>query len=259
MLSTITYALLAGSSLGATVANNLAATVYVNALGFGVSSRTKTTQFYLKAFGIKKGMTMPVANMGQGGWTEDINVPKGAHSSAMVVMEWTDRRNTKNLPVKMTFAVEDPKKSQELIAQSGGQALDMKTEANPDAIYAKDPDGYLLELVKNGGGIAALKSIGVGVSNLTASAAWWASATGMTKSPLKEAKEWNTVTLSATKASELVFMEWHETPKRPTKNMPIKLVFAASSTGEFTRSIQRQSPKGSQAGTMSMFQWEPLE
>jgi hypothetical protein len=258
MLLSNAYNLLTWSSFAA-AAVNAAPSVYVNALGFGVASRAKMTQFYQKALGIKKGMSMPVGNMGQGGWTEDINVPKGAHSSALVVMEWTDRRNFKNLPIKMTFMVEDPKKVQQLIAQSGGQALDMKTEANPEAIYAKDLDGYLLELIKNDGGATALRSIGIGVSNLNASVAWWAGATGMTRGPLKEAREWNTITLSSPKGSELTFMEWHETPKRPTNNMPIKLVFAASSTSEFTRSIQRQSPKGSQAGAMAMFQWEPLE
>jgi len=134
----------------------------------------------------------------------------------------------------------------------------MKTEANPAAIYASDPDGYLLELVKGQGG-PALTSIGIGVSNLNQSAAWWAATTSTTAGPLKTSKEWDSISLSFGKASTLTLIDWHESPKRPTRNMPIKVVLAASSTGELTRSIQKQTPKGSQAGAMGMFQWEPLE
>jgi predicted enzyme related to lactoylglutathione lyase len=233
--------------------------VFLNALGMGVGNRNKATQFYAKAFGSKKSMTMPVGNMGQGGWTEDIDTfPAGAHSSALVIMAWTDRRNTKNLPIKLTFAVENPKEKQAQISRLGGQALEMTTEANPSAIYAKDLDGYLIELIK-GSGQPALKSIGIGVSNLNQSAAWWSGATGLPKGPLRQAKEWDSITLASTKGSQLSFMTWHETPKRPTKNMPIKLVFAASSTAELKRNIQRQTPRGTAAGTIGMFQWEPLE
>jgi predicted enzyme related to lactoylglutathione lyase len=236
----------------------VAGLVYVNALGMGVGNRAKATQFYTRVFGAKKSMTMPVSNMGQGGWTEDIDIFSGAHSSALVIMAWTDRRNTKNLPIKLTFAVEDPKAKQEQIAKLGGQALKMKTESNPDALYAKDLDGYLLELVK-GSGPPALRSIGIGVSDLNQSAAWWAGATGLTKGPVTRSKEWDSVKLASTKGSELMFIKWHETPQRPTKNMPIKLVFAASSSADLKRGIQRSSPKGTQAGAIGMFQWEPIE
>jgi predicted enzyme related to lactoylglutathione lyase len=233
--------------------------VFLNALGMGVANRNKATQFYAKAFGTKKSMTMPVSNLGQGGWTEDIDMfPAAAHSSALVIMAWTDRRNTKNLPIKLTFAVESPKEKQQQIAKLGGQALEMTTEANPAALYAKDLDGYLIELIK-GSGAPALKSIGIGVSNLNQSAAWWSGATGLPRGAIKQAKEWDTVTLTSTKASQLMFMTWHDTQKRPTRNLPIKLVFAATSTAELKRNIQRQSPKGTAAGTIGMFQWEPLE
>jgi hypothetical protein len=158
----------------------------------------------------------------------------------------------------LTFEVENPKEKQGQIARLGGRALEMKTESNPNALYAKDLDGYLLELIK-GSGAPALRSIGIGVSNLNQSAAWWAGATGLTKGPLKQSKEWDSVTLASTKGSQLMFMNWHETPKRPTRNMPIKLVFAASSTAELKRNIQRQTPRGTAAGTIGMFQWEPLE
>jgi hypothetical protein len=158
----------------------------------------------------------------------------------------------------LTIAVQNPQEKQALVAKSGGKALDLKTEANPDAIYATDPDGYLLELIA-GTAEPTLKAIGVGVSNLEASAAWWAGATGMTKGPVNDFKEWKSVSLKAAKASELIIMEYKESPKRATKNMPIKLVFAADSTQAFTKSIQAQKPKGSVAGAMAMFQWEPIE
>jgi catechol 2,3-dioxygenase-like lactoylglutathione lyase family enzyme len=251
MLFTVILTLLLGTS-------PVSGLVYVNALGMGVGNRNQATQFYTRVFNAKKLMSMPVGNMGQGGWTEDIDTFSGAHSSALVLMTWTDRRNVKNLPIKLTFEVENPGEKRQQIAKLGGQALEMKTESNPNAIYAKDPDGYLIELIK-GSGRPAMRSIGIGVSNLNQSATWWAGATGMTKGPLNQAKEWDSITLSSSKGSKLTFIDWHETPKRQTKNMPIKLVFAASSTRELTRSIQGQSPKGKQAGTIGMFQWEPLE
>jgi hypothetical protein len=255
----IIYALCAPLVAFASLVNDAAtALVYVNALGLGVSNKNAATSFYSKTLGIKKQLSMPVANMGQGGWSEDINVFSGAHSSALVIMAWTDKRNVKNLPIKLTFAVESPKDTQARIASLGGTPVDMKTESNPDALYAKDLDGCLLELIQ-GSGPTVLKSIGIGVSNLNQSASWWAGATGMNQGSLMAYKEWSSISLTSSKASELLLMDWHETQKRPTKNMPIKLVFAASSTNDFTRSIQKQTPKGTQAGTMSMFQWEPIE
>jgi hypothetical protein len=173
-------------------------------------------------------------------------------------MEWTDRRPTTNLPIKLAIEVKDAKGKQALVAASGGKALDKKTESNPNALYATDPDGYLLEITE-GEGEAILKSIGVGVSNLDASANWWVGATAMTKGVKKTFAEWDSVTLTGTKASELIFMDWHETPKRNTKNMPIKLVLAANTQAALTQSIQRQTPKGTSAGAIGMFQFEPLE
>src|ERR1700742_980974 len=202
--TTILFLILTASIYASPVndAATAAASVYVNALGLGVSNRVAATSFYSKTLGIRKQMSMPVANMGQGGWTEDIDVFSGAHSSALVLMAWTDRRNVKNLPIKLTLAVENPKDTQALIAKSGGSALDLKTEANPDALYAKDLDGCLLELVK-GTGPTALRSIGVGVSNLNQSAAWWSGATGITQGPLKVFKEWSSISLTSAKGSEL--------------------------------------------------------
>jgi predicted enzyme related to lactoylglutathione lyase len=232
--------------------------VYLNALGMGVASKSAATAFYSKTLGIKKGASMPVPNMGQGGWSEDIDTFPGPHSSALVFMEWTDKRPYKDLPIKLTLAVQNPAEKQKLIAASGGQALDMKTESNPAAVYAKDPNGYLLELV-HGAEATALKSVAVGVSDLQKSGDWWAAVTGMAKGEVKESKEWNSIALMPQKGSELVFMEWKELPRRNTKNMPIKLVFATTSQSAFTKLIQSQTPKGSAAGAMSMFQWEPIE
>lgn len=235
--------------------------VFVNALGMGVKSRTASTAFYQKVFGIVKGMTMPVASTGQGGWTEDINAFSGEHSSALVIMQWTDTRSTKNLPLKLTLAVQDPKAKVAQVAASGGQALpEMKSESNPEALYAKDPDGYLLEIV-GGSAKTSMRSIGVGVSDLQKSADWWAGATGMVKGELKRSAEWDTITLISKlkKASDLVLMDWHETPKRPTKNMPIKLVFKVNQGGQLAASIGKQNPKGLSAGAMAMFKFEPLE
>lgn len=262
MLRNITFLLLVATypllALSATE-SAAAATVFLNALGMGVTSRAASSTFYSKVFGIKKGMTMPVANMGQGGWTEDIDTfPSTAHSSALVLMEWQDKRSVKNLPIKLTFVVDNPQQKQALVASSGGKVSDLKTEMNPDAIYATDPDGYLLELIK-GEGIPRLRSVGIGVTNLNESATWWAGATGLAKGQLQQSKEWDIIGFKPEKATELLFIDWHETPKRPTKNMPIKLVFAATSTSDLTKNIQKQSPKGKQAGGMAMFQFEPLE
>jgi hypothetical protein len=83
--------------------------------------------------------------------------------------------------------------------------------------------------------------------------------TGVTKGPLKKYAEWDSISLKPAKASEILFMDWHEQPKRNTKNMPIKVVIATSSQSKFAKAIQSASPKGKAAGAMSMFQWEPLQ
>lgn len=256
---TLIVLLAATCSIAAPLVKAAGPSVYLNALGMGVANKAATSTFYTKVFGIKKTLSMPVANMGQGGWKEDIDTfPTNAHSSALVPMEWTDKRSVKDLPIKLTFAVDNPKEKQALVAKSGGKESDLTSATNPEAVYATDPDGYLLELVK-GEGIPRLLSVGVGVSNLKSSVAWWAGATGITPGPIAKSKQWDTIAFKFEKGSQLVFMDWHESPKRSTQSMPMKLVLAAGSTKDLTKAIQAQSPKGKQAGAMAMFQFEPLE
>jgi hypothetical protein len=235
--------------------------VYLNAIGLGVNNISASTAFYAKAFGAKKLLvSIPVPDLGFGGWIEDIDIFPGPKSSALVVMEWSDKRPHSNLPIKLSIEVKGAKEKQMLVAASGGKAINKTTESSPGALYATDLDGVLLELTE-GSGDAILKSVGVGVSDLEKSANWWANATAMTKGPLKKYAEWDSITLKAPsgKASELVFMDFHETPKRKTKDMAIKLVFAANSHQAMLSSIQQQTPKVTSAGPIDMFQFEPLE
>jgi catechol 2,3-dioxygenase-like lactoylglutathione lyase family enzyme len=267
MLSTTTLALLvlATSTISSPVITTYSAdeplNVYLNAIGLGVKNISASTAFYTKIFGVKKVVaTITVPNLGFGAWTEDIDIFPGARSSALVLMEWSDKRPYTNLPIKLSIEVKGAKEKQALIVASGGKSLDKKTESSPGALYATDLDGVLLELTE-GSGDASLKSVGVGVSNLEQSANWWANTTAMTKGSVKKYAEWDSITLKAPsgKASELEFIDFHETPKRNTKDMPIKLVFAANTYQALLSSIQQQTPKAASAGPIAMFQFEPFE
>jgi catechol-2,3-dioxygenase len=234
--------------------------VSFRAIGLGVTSRTAATEWYGKTLGLKKMTTMKLARSKTTPWDEDINYFTGGKGSSMVIMEWKEKpnRSVKNLPLKLQFTVPDPKATQALIARSGGTALNLTRTTVPGALYAKDPDGYLMELIQ-GSGETYLSSVGVGVSDLEKAAKWWSGTTGLQAGAIKKSALWDSIGLTGPQGSELVFMDWHESPKRPTSNLPIKLVMLAKSTRPYISAVKQAGGKVTSNMSIVAFAKDPLE
>ena len=123
-------------------------TAYIGAVGIGVSDLTRSADFYTRVLGMKVITTFKLDYM------DEIVVGFEGRGSALVLMHWTDgsARNYANNPIKIVLYVLDPTAAAEAIRADG---LEIVREPTPIASlggavvgFAKDPDGYLVELLQ---------------------------------------------------------------------------------------------------------------
>jgi predicted enzyme related to lactoylglutathione lyase len=121
----------------------------VLALGFAVSNLQASVDFYSNVLGMKQTGEYDLGTL-----TEKVMQYSTGHGSAVVLQGYTDttKRNTKDNPVIEVHQVTDAAATAAKIAMGGGSVV---TPAGPDptlgnriVAMAKDPDGYLLELVQ---------------------------------------------------------------------------------------------------------------
>jgi hypothetical protein len=147
-------------------------------------------------------------------------------------------RSTKNLPVKLTFTVANPTLLQNKIVAGGGSKVEGLTAAaagvKEGTLYAKDPEGYLLELIP-GGTSTTFTSIGYGSSNITASAAFFGKIAGSTPSVVVKNEAWDSITVSTKKPFKIQFIDFRD--GRPTKKLPLKIVWGVPSIPGFKSTI----------------------
>ena len=121
---------------------------YIGATGIGVSDLKKSAKFYEQALGMKQAMTFKLDYM-----DEIVLTHEGRN--AVVLMHWTDgsARNYKDVPVKLVFYVSDPKAAADRIRAFGCEITREPTpiETLNGAVVglAKDPDGYVVELLQS--------------------------------------------------------------------------------------------------------------
>ncbi len=122
---------------------------YLGAVGIGVSNLEQSMDFYTRIFGMKKVWKIKLPHMHE----VVLNLEDGRGSS-VVLMHYIDGSNPNytNNPVKLVFYVADPKACVETIRKEG---LEIVRNATPvpelrNAVVglAKDPDGYLLEILQ---------------------------------------------------------------------------------------------------------------
>ena len=122
---------------------------YCGAAGIGVSDLKRSTDFYMNVFGMKKLWKLKLPYM-----HEMILILDGGRGSSVVLMHYIDGSNPNytNNPVKLVFYVTDPKECIDKIRREG---LEIVRDATPvpelrNAVVglAKDPDGYLLEILQ---------------------------------------------------------------------------------------------------------------
>jgi lactoylglutathione lyase len=119
----------------------------LGAVGIGVSDLAKSVDFYSRVIGMTQTQTFKVEYM-------DEVVLAFEGRTAVVLMHYTDgsARNYKDNPVKLVFYVVDPQTISDRIKAEG---LEIVREPAPMANMggallglAKDPDGYIIELIQ---------------------------------------------------------------------------------------------------------------
>ncbi|MAK61725.1 MAG: hypothetical protein CMK09_12155 [Ponticaulis sp.] len=121
--------------------------VAVSAVGIGVTSLEESSKFYIDTLGMRSVMTYELDYM------DEIVLVAPDGGSAIVLMEYTDgiERNVTDLPVKIVYRTSDPTALAEKIKTAGYEIVrePVPSEAVGGAIvgFAKDPDGYLIEIL----------------------------------------------------------------------------------------------------------------
>ena len=119
----------------------------LSAVGIGVRDLAKSTDFYVNVMGMKKIRSYHLDYMDE----EVVGYPDA--ESYIVLMHWTDgsARNYKDLPIKIVTRVKDPAA---LAAKIKAAGFEVTREPQASAQvggaivgFAKDPDGYMLELL----------------------------------------------------------------------------------------------------------------
>jgi lactoylglutathione lyase len=120
---------------------------FLTAVGIGVSDLERSTAFYRDVLGMQKLRTFEV------GYMDEVML---AHEgrNAVVLMHYTDgsARNYRDNPVKLVFYVTDPAA---IAAKVKAAGLEVTHEPAANAslggaviCLAKDPDGYVIELIQ---------------------------------------------------------------------------------------------------------------
>ena len=119
----------------------------LSAVGIGVSDLDVSTKFYTEVMGMKVLAKYDLS------YIKEVVVGYPDAESYVVLMHWIDgsKRNYKDLPVKVVTRTKDPAA---LAAKIKAAGLTVTREPQPSAEVggaivglAKDPDGYVLELL----------------------------------------------------------------------------------------------------------------
>jgi lactoylglutathione lyase len=122
-------------------------TDYIGATGIGVSDLKRSAAFYSRALGMQQLQTFKLDYM-------DEIVLGHEGRNAVVLMHYTDGSNPnyRNLPVKLVFYVSDPKAVAARIRAEGCEIIrepaPVPTLGGTIVGLAKDPDGYVVELLQ---------------------------------------------------------------------------------------------------------------
>ena len=122
---------------------------YLGAVGITVNELDTSAAFYTEMLGMVELQTIEAPTM-----TEIVLGFKGVRSAAVLLMKYTDGRkpNCEGDPVKLVFYVPDAKSTLETIRDANHvvvrEAAEYPSLGGMIIGFAKDPDGYLVELIQ---------------------------------------------------------------------------------------------------------------
>lgn len=125
---------------------------YPIALGFSVSDLAASRRFYT-ALGMTESSigSFPVTDASGSGTITEYSV-KFTDGSGLVLQRWSPMRNSKDNPIKVVIFVPDAKAFADKVTAAGGtivkQAERTPVYDNRLLVVAKDPDGYVLDIVE---------------------------------------------------------------------------------------------------------------
>jgi len=135
-----------------TVTKSVVDDIIFRSVGIGVSDLKRSVDFYTRVSGMKQLQTFKLDYM------DEVIVgysPEGStsHGSRLVLMHWTDgsKRNYKDNPIKLVLGVPDAKAVADRIRAEGLEIVREPTASKVSRNivgFAKDPDGYLIELLQ---------------------------------------------------------------------------------------------------------------
>lgn len=113
----------------------------------------------------------------------------------------------------------------------------LKGQGGKEATFwGKDPDGYLLKLVPSSSVKGAvLTGVGYGSSDVAKSAAFFSNMAGTSPKAAVQAGAWDVSTVPTKLGFDIQLLDFHD--KRPTKSLPLKIVFGAPSIDGFKSTI----------------------
>ncbi len=121
---------------------------YIGAIGIGVSDLEQSTDFYTRVMGMKKLQTINLPHM-----NEELLGYEG-RSASLVLMNFIDGSNPnyKDNPIKLVVYVPDVATVIDAIREEGLTIVQepavSETLGGALLAFAKDPDGYLVELIQ---------------------------------------------------------------------------------------------------------------
>lgn len=228
-------------------ANPALAGAYLAGAGIGVTDLDKSQEFYISVLGMALRYELPVPGYAN----ERILYYKDGKGSDVVLMNFIDgmQHNYLNNPAKLVFYVPNAKTVVEAIRARG---LAIISEPTPQAAFAntvigfaRDPDGYILELIEQPSATQPyLGAIGLGVADLEKSKDFYTRVLGMQPMGglLVVPNIWDEWILQhpSGKGSALVLMHYTDGMPRNYTNNPLKTVHFLADAASLTAQVAKE-------------------
>jgi catechol 2,3-dioxygenase-like lactoylglutathione lyase family enzyme len=219
---------------------------FLGGAGIGVADLEKSFDFYTNVVGMTLRYELPVP----GYVNEKILYFKDSKGSDVVLMNFIDGRphNYLNNPVKIVFYVPS---ASALIEKIRARGLQIIAEPAPQAAFnntviafARDPDGYILEIIEQPGTVPYLGAIGIGVADLEKAKDFYTRVLGMVPMGglLQVPGVWDEWILQypGGKGSAVVLLHYTDGREHNYLNVPVKTVHFVPDARATTSGVEKE-------------------